>query len=68
MGKRLIDTLNEIFSRFLADVTEQFEEIRLDIAIKVEAVEKFATDDLALAQENQKNFLKRKQTKRLIMW
>ena len=68
MGKRLIDTLNEIFSRFLADVTEQFEEIRLDIAIKVEAAEKFATDALALAQENQKNFLKRIQTKRLIMW
>ena len=55
-GKSLIDTLNGIFSTFLADVTKQFDEIKLDIATKVEAVEKFATDALALAQENQKNF------------
>ena len=55
-GKSLIDTLNGIFSTFLADVTKQFDEIKLDIATKVEAVEKSATDALALAQENQKNF------------
>ena len=55
-GKSLIDTLNGIFSTFLADVTKQFDEIKLDIATKVEAVEKSATDALALVQENQKNF------------
>ena len=49
-GKSLIDTLNGIFSTFLADVTKQFDEIKLDIATKVEAVEKSATDALALAQ------------------
>ena len=55
-GKSLIDTLNGIFSTFLDNIAEQLEEVKLNIALQVEVVQKSATDALALAQENQRNF------------
>ena len=52
----LIDTLNGIFSTFLDNIAEQLEEVKLNIALQVEVVQKSAADALALAQENQRNF------------
>ena len=61
-GKSLIDKLNSIFEGFhkqnnsmLANITGQFEALKLDLIGKVENIESTANEALLLAKENQKH-------------